>query len=617
MGLNTYAGLKVAIATWLARPGDPLITGSIPDMIELFEAEANRKLAHLGQDLTALASNNQSNWLLANHPDTYLFGSLVEAEAFVGHDERIALWKTRRDEVFANILRANLQRGTVTDHTSLSTAVYNWLGRPADGLMSGSIPDMIAMFEAMAFRKLKHTGQTFTPLISGSNWLMTNHPDSYLYGTLAAAEPFMPPGDPRAGMWKAMRDEILGDILRDALARTTVTDYATLVTSVYNWLGRTGAGVSSGSIPDMIAMFEAYAFRKLRQTGQIFTALSLGANWLMTHHPDAYLYGTLAAAEPFMAPDDPHVGMWKAKRDEIIADILRDALAVTDVTSYATLVTAVYGWLGRSGDGLTSGAIPNMISLFEAEARRRLKTRWQETTAVLAVAAGADSVSLPTDFGMLRSIRLSDSDPILNLYYLTPEQLTISWDNTFTIEGLTLRLPSAVGDETLIEIGYIGGLTALSSGNTSNWLLANHPDAYIYGALAAAEPFVVDPRVGMWKAKRDEIFDSIERADRVARWPGGSLQMRPDIVTRTSTATDSSSSAEASMTTVTLNANATTTILTNPNLRASSYVHLSPTTENAAQAMVMGIWISPANGSATIHHVLSDATDMTFTVQIV
>lgn len=43
------------------------------------------------------------NWLFTKHPDAYLFGSLVEAEAFGVNDERAAFWKLRRDEVFKEI----------------------------------------------------------------------------------------------------------------------------------------------------------------------------------------------------------------------------------------------------------------------------------------------------------------------------------------------------------------------------------------------------------------------------------------------------------------------------------------------------------------------------------
>lgn len=51
------------------------------------------------------AVSSSLNWLFTKHPDTYLFGSLVEAEAFGSNDERMPMWKARVDEAFAEILR--------------------------------------------------------------------------------------------------------------------------------------------------------------------------------------------------------------------------------------------------------------------------------------------------------------------------------------------------------------------------------------------------------------------------------------------------------------------------------------------------------------------------------
>ena len=42
-----------------------------------------------------------------------------------------------------------------------------------------------------------------------------------------------------------------------------------------------------------------------------------------------------------------------------------------------------------------------------------------------------------------------------------------------------------------------------------NWLLTAHPDHYLFGSLVEAEMFGVnDERAPLWKARRDEIFDS-------------------------------------------------------------------------------------------------------------
>ena len=43
--------------------------------------------------VTPLSDSLPSNWLLAKAPDIYLYGALVEAEAFLQEDQRVMLWK--------------------------------------------------------------------------------------------------------------------------------------------------------------------------------------------------------------------------------------------------------------------------------------------------------------------------------------------------------------------------------------------------------------------------------------------------------------------------------------------------------------------------------------------
>jgi hypothetical protein len=45
-----------------------------------------------------LSDSNTSNWLLDLAPDIYLYGALIEAEAFLQEDQRIALWKAMLEE---------------------------------------------------------------------------------------------------------------------------------------------------------------------------------------------------------------------------------------------------------------------------------------------------------------------------------------------------------------------------------------------------------------------------------------------------------------------------------------------------------------------------------------
>ena len=64
------------------------------------------------QKIPALSDSATTNWLLTAHPDLYLFGSMVEAELFGVNDERMPMWKARRDEIFEEIIQlSNKSRG--------------------------------------------------------------------------------------------------------------------------------------------------------------------------------------------------------------------------------------------------------------------------------------------------------------------------------------------------------------------------------------------------------------------------------------------------------------------------------------------------------------------------
>jgi hypothetical protein len=62
------------------------------------------------RDLPPLSNDAPSNWLLRDHGDAYLFGSLAEAELYIGHDERAGLWAQRREAVFASIQAQDIKK---------------------------------------------------------------------------------------------------------------------------------------------------------------------------------------------------------------------------------------------------------------------------------------------------------------------------------------------------------------------------------------------------------------------------------------------------------------------------------------------------------------------------
>lgn len=55
------------------------------------------------QKLTALSADGDTNWLLTNYPDVYLYGSAIESAPFLGDDNRIQVWLGLFDRAAAEI----------------------------------------------------------------------------------------------------------------------------------------------------------------------------------------------------------------------------------------------------------------------------------------------------------------------------------------------------------------------------------------------------------------------------------------------------------------------------------------------------------------------------------
>lgn len=192
------------------------------------------------------------------------------------------------------------------------------------------------------------------------------------------------------------------------------------------------------------------------------------------------------------------------------------------LTTYSGLQAGFTSWLKHS---LYADNYPDFITLFEATANRKLRTRFQETATTLNTTNGA--VALPTDFLAVRRVTWNGSSK-RELEYVAPDFLQAAFptnpqdvSQVYTIEASTMRI-RPIDDSTDIILLYVKTITALSSTNTTNWLLTSHPDLYLFGSLVEAEAFGVnDERMPMWKARRDEIFDELNKLSPASRGIGG------------------------------------------------------------------------------------------------
>ena len=200
------------------------------------------------------------------------------------------------------------------------------------------------------------------------------------------------------------------------------------------------------------------------------------------------------------------------------------------IGTFAELKTATANWLDRSD--LTS-RIPEFITLAEARFNRVLRIRDMEAVSTsISTTAGTREYSLPTRFVQMKEFHLT-TDPLTPLSYITPEMMTRmqagsskSKPQVFTIIADNVRLgpnPDAVYTTSML---YYQAFAALSDAATTNDMLTNNPDVYLYGTLLEAEPFIMnDERVGLWLAAFEKAVGDIQNQDNKDRHSGSQLRV--------------------------------------------------------------------------------------------
>jgi len=200
------------------------------------------------------------------------------------------------------------------------------------------------------------------------------------------------------------------------------------------------------------------------------------------------------------------------------------------LTTYAELQASVADWLARSD--LTT-QIPDFIALAEARINRVLRLQAMETAYTGTIAGGV--IAVPSDWLEWRSVWASYSGQV---YPLEPASLEVMQRQYPTRSGD--GIPSVIARQAgnyifgpypegnyAIEGVYFARF-ALSNAAPTNWLLTYAPDAYLYGALLASAPYLVDDaRVPVWAALHDQALIELQRQEKRAHLSGGSVAARP------------------------------------------------------------------------------------------
>lgn len=200
------------------------------------------------------------------------------------------------------------------------------------------------------------------------------------------------------------------------------------------------------------------------------------------------------------------------------------------LTNYAELKSSIADFLNR--DDLTS-VIPTFISLAEAQFARDLRHYKMENRATGTI----DSQFMTKPGDWLETIRInittSNTRP---LDLLSAQAMVDKRANHLDTTGIPRYyrhsenqfefFPSPDGSYG-VELLYYQRVPALSDSVTTNWLLTEAPDAYLYGSLVHSAPYLSeDQRTAVWAQLFGASLQRLNQSSDEATYSGSGLVMR-------------------------------------------------------------------------------------------
>lgn len=200
------------------------------------------------------------------------------------------------------------------------------------------------------------------------------------------------------------------------------------------------------------------------------------------------------------------------------------------ITTYAELKSSIADFLNR--DDLAS-VTSSFISLAEADMQRRLR-HWRmekRSTAELDTQYSA----IPADFVEIIRFYVTSGDT-KPLELISQAQLLDRKAKSLNTSGAPAYYALTAGEIEVypapdatydVELYYLSRIPALSDSNTSNWLLEQYADAYLYGSLVHSAPYLKDDaRIQVWAALYQSAIDAINTESERSKSGGSGLRMK-------------------------------------------------------------------------------------------
>ena len=186
------------------------------------------------------------------------------------------------------------------------------------------------------------------------------------------------------------------------------------------------------------------------------------------------------------------------------------------INSFSTLKTAAQNWIDRTD---IADRVDEFIALGEARIYRKLRIRAMETALSDTIASGV--IAVPSDYRALKHAYVNGSptspleqttaENILNRY---PTRSSTSKPKVIAQDGGNFIFGPYPDSAYTINGTYYAALTALGTGNETNWFTSNAPDLLLFATLAEAAGFEMnDEKEAKWATRFERAVADVQKED--------------------------------------------------------------------------------------------------------
>lgn len=200
------------------------------------------------------------------------------------------------------------------------------------------------------------------------------------------------------------------------------------------------------------------------------------------------------------------------------------------ITTYSELQAAIANWIDRSD---MTARIPEFIDLAESDLRTDLYDSQMETRAYATTSTTSAYLELPSDYRGIRRMQIVYSGIEYLIRERTPGEMPLMDDGGtgipvyFSVIGDKFQFWPAPDAEYRVEITYYKDVPALTDTVTTNWLLTDFPNLYLYSSLRHAAVYLHDD---VQKARYDglykEAFSGVLRQNQKRKYGGHPLTIK-------------------------------------------------------------------------------------------